>query len=324
MTENPEVSVLLHDTLALTKKGRFSEASLLWKKQLPDALLHDVLSSPEETPAYAVHYTTVSAAASILKTGRFRMYNTESSSDPQEGAVLDECAVLTYLRSQHKWLSVPPRAVGSSIPSAAYALCAFPSGNGSTEGSTSEDDLIRWRLYGNDGRGCSISFNVAAAGLQMHRIGYTRGDDYRQDQLPTALPVLHRLSCALGTVRPTLGVLPAEHRDAFHHVIGLAVRYFLRWFRHLVKDRHYRDEKEVRALEIVGNEERVGYDADAGLVRRFVNGPRVRDCLRSGSLITVGPTVRDPHVVKAYLIRCLGDARCPDTAVEVSTAPYRS
>lgn len=322
--QEPGVSALLHEVHTRLSTGQIEEARHILEQRLPNVLLLEMLPLLDvATPAYGVHYTTVSAAVSILRTGGFRMYNTESSRDPLEGAVLDREAVYDHLRSRHEWLPEPPENSDSSAPRTAYAFCAFP-GDAGPEGRKPEDDLVRWRLYGDDGRGCSIKFNVSSAGFPMYTMNYTRIGDYRPDRLPKSLPAMVLLSDRIGVIGRSLESLPVEHRAPLRSTVRDSVNFFLNWYRHLVKDRHYSDEKEIRALKIVGKRMRVEYHAEGSLVRRFVRGPRVLDGLPSRSAITVGPAVRDSHVAAAYLRRCLVAAGCTDTAVTTSDAPYRS
>lgn len=318
------VSGLLRVVDTLLRANHIEAARHTLEERLPNVLLLEMVPLLDvATPAYGVHYTTVNAAVSILRTGGFRMYNTESSRDPLEGAALDRKAVYDHLRSRHEWLPELPEDSYPSKPQTAYAFCSFPGDVGS-EGSKPEDDLVRWRLYGDDGRGCSIKFNVPPAALPMYTMNYTKTGDYRRDRLPKSLPSIVLLGDRVGAIGRSLESLSVGHREPFHSAVRDSVHFFLNWYRHLVKDRHYSDEKEIRALEIVGRRSRVEYHAEGSLVRRFVRGPRVRDCLRSRSAITVGPAVRDPHVAAAYLRRCLIAAGCTDTAVTTSDAPYRS
>lgn len=318
------VSALVQEVGALLRTNRIEEARLTLEERLPNVLLLEMQPLLDRaTPTYGVHYTTLTAAASILDTGGFRMYNTESFNDPTEGASLDRKAVVDHLRGRYEWLPEPVDDSDSTRPGTAYAFCAFPVDTDS-EGEQPEDDLVRWRLYGDDGRGCSIKFNVPPGTLSMYTMNYTRIADYRKECLPKSLPSIACLGDRIGEIGRSVASLPVEHRARFGSVVMDSVNFFLNWYRHLVKDRHYRDEREIRALEIVGNGKRVEYHAERRRVRRFVTGPRIRDCLRSRSLITVGPNVRYPRVVAAYLRRCLAEAGCTDTAVATSDAPYRS
>lgn len=320
----PSVSDLMEEVDALLSADRFGVAQRTLEEWLPEALLSEVLRAHTRvTPAYGVHYTTVTAAANILETGGFRMYNTESSKDPLEGAVLDRDAVFGYLRRRHPWLPSPMQESASPRARAAYAFCAFPA-DARSEGGKPEDDLVRWRLYGDDGRGCSIKFNLRQEVLPMFRMNYTKSDDYGADRLPKALAGMEPLSEAIADTGRHFEPLPSDRRSDFRGTVKDAVELLLNWYRHLVKDRHYEDEDEIRALYVDGDDERIGFDVQGGLIRRFVEGPILSDCLQSGSSITIGPAVRDPHVVSAYLIRCLKEARCRNTAIAISRAPYRS
>lgn len=320
----PSVSGLLEEVTARLKANRIGVAQRILEEWLPETLLFEVLRAHEkETPAYGVHYTTVAAGANILRTGGFRMYNTESSSDPLEGAVLDRDAVFDYLRRRHRWLPASPPDPDSPKARAAYAFCAFPA-NTPPAGGRPEDDLVRWRLYGDDGRGCSIKFNLQQNAFPMFRMNYTKREDYGIHRLPKTLLRLVPLSDAIAEIGRHFEPLPVDQRSRFRVAVKDAVDLFLSWYRHLVKDRHYEDEAEIRTLYVDGDEDRIGFDVQGSLIRRFVEGPRIRDCMQSGSSITIGPAVRDPHVVRAYLSRCLDKAGCRDTTATISRAPYRS
>lgn len=299
-------------------EGGTDRAHRLLKESLFGALLRDGLQDHRETEPWAVHYTSLDATLAILDTGGFRMYNIETSNDPLEGQVLGIEGFLHRVSRQYSWLPAIPHRRGLD----AYVLSAIAPGPKSFYESI-DDDLVWWRLYGHDGRGCAIRFNTQVDRFPMYQVRYlarsNRGGNSTGNTTPGVLRVEEALKILDGRLKGALG----ELKELPNHS-ACAISDFLMNYTYLVKDRHYRAEHEVRAISISPVPDSVEFEVDnGGPRRRFVNGPRLRECLRSGSSITIGPSVRQPRMVRAYIERCLAENGCGHTRVHISEARYR-
>ena len=298
-------------------EGGTDRAHRLLEEALFGALLHDGLQEHRETKPCAVHYTTLEATLAILNTGGFRMYNIETSNDPLEGQVLKIEEFLRKVSRRYSWLPLIPDAPGLD----AYVLSAIAQSANSSH-LTIEDDLVWWRLYGHDGRGCSIRFNTEIDRFPMYRVRYA-GRSIHSGEPPEDTPAARRVEEALAILVRHIGETLHESERLRDHVARV-VSDFVVNYAYLVKDRYFRSEHEVRAVSVSPDPSGVGFEVNAGAPRRrFVNGPRLRECLRSGSAITIGPSVRHPRLVRAYIEKRLAEEGCGHTDVRISEARYR-
>ena len=298
--------------------GEPDRAHRLLEESLFGALLYDGLQEHRETEPWAVHYTTLDATLAILDSGGFRMYNIETSNDPLEGQVLPIEEFFRNASRQYSWFPPVPHRRGLD----AYVLSAIARDANSSHRSI-DDDLVWWRLYGHDGRGCAIRFNTEVDRFPMYRVRYPAPPNRGGDTTRDTTPGIRRGEEALKILDGYLGSALGES-EQLRHLAAQAVSDFLMNYAYLVKDRHYRAEHEVRAVSISPVSASVEFEVDDGAPRRrFVNGPRLRDCLRSGSAITIGPSVRQQRMVRAYIERRLADEGCGHTKVHISEARYR-
>ena len=145
--------VLLEEVAALSDRPR--DGKLLDKV---DAAIKDLVFYDDDlaTDEYLVHYTSWERALAILKEPEplLRSYNYEWTNDPEEGKLWREA-----------WdgLAASAKRMDKLLPSYDQTLLRFGRSTGSTFGccfstgeSGVEDNLTFWRLYGNDGKGCSF------------------------------------------------------------------------------------------------------------------------------------------------------------------------
>lgn len=127
---------------------------------------------------HLVHYTSWENALAILKEEKpvIRSYNYERTNDPQEGRLWrsvwddmqkDADRFDRFLPAYDKTLLASGRSVGTTFG------CCFSAG-----GPRVEDNLTFWRLYGNDGKGCS--FKVTSHLPHAYKVRYL--DDSRKNR----------------------------------------------------------------------------------------------------------------------------------------------
>ena len=249
---------------------------------------------------HLVHYTSWENALAILKEEKpvIRSYNYERTNDPQEGRLWR--SVWDAMKKDADWfdgflpaydqtLLASGRSVGTTFG------CCFSAG-----GPRVEDNLTFWRLYGNDGKGCS--FKVTSRLPHTYRVRYLderrknrNGDEEVDRQVGSWL-------CDLLTSGRELveQFWAAGNRDAANRMAG-RIRKVLGGYNHLAKSSYFEDEKEWRMIDVFPTDT-VLYDTDeAGVVRRYVPSLPLEHGLITGSSITVGPQVPNGGAARAYI-----------------------
>ena len=256
---------------------------------------------------HLVHYSSWERALAILKESEpvIRSYNFERTNDPQEGRVWRKA--WDGLKSEAEWFdrflpSYDRTLLGSGRSVGSTFGCCFSAG-----GPGVEDNLTFWRLYGNDGKGCS--FKVTGRVPHMYKIRYLDergknrdGDDEELDQ---------RVGLWLGDLL-TKGrelveqFLAAGRKDVASGIAG-RIRKVIGGYNHLAKSSYFEDEQEWRMINVGPPADSILYDFDeAGVVRRYVAGLSLEDGLISRSSITVGPQVPNGGAARAYVEHLVG------------------
>ena len=249
---------------------------------------------------HLVHYTSWENALAILKEERpvIRSYNYERTNDPQEGrlwrsvwdAVKDNAEWFDgFLPAHDQTLRRSGRSVGTTFG------CCFSAG-----GSDVEDNLTFWRLYGNDGKGCS--FKVTGRLPHTYRVRYLDGHGKNRDRDEEV--DRHVGSMLLDLLTRGKKLVERFWEDGNKDVAsGMAsgIRKVLGGYNHLVKSSYFEDEKEWRMIDVFPTDT-ILYDTDeAGVVRRYVSGLSLEDGLITGSSITIGPQVPNGGAARAYV-----------------------
>ena len=127
---------------------------------------------PEST-VNLVHYTTWNNVLEMLKENQetpiMRMYNYEQSNDPEEGQIKPPEWEAIEKEARSTWidsiLKNGDRRRGDMTLELNTYGCSFSSGP-----SGVEDDLTYWRLYGNDGQGCSLK--ISGPSERVYKVRY--------------------------------------------------------------------------------------------------------------------------------------------------------
>ena len=305
MTICEEIKDIVNKVNQYTSDGSFGSASNFLYDTLPNVIRRFFKS--DDNIKYLVHYTSIDVLFSILsapaeKDGYFalsssdlleksdenygflRMYDTLNSNDPNEGYFfVNESEKINHpFLSNHKdiWGLLESR---SSLP--AY-MASF---RGVSE-LEDVDDLIFWRTYGNEGKGCAIIFPVT----------------FFPDQ-----PLPQQIRYGIKSVHSTLDHLSEifdlleKHLD--HHEILYTTNSIPKYISsslspipYLHKADAYQFEKEIRVVvSYVDLPEKsslfshlINDSLSRSRLRHFANFSElnITNILRSGSIIMLGPT----------------------------------
>ena len=271
-----------------------------------------------------VHYTSWERALAILRDPdgpTLHMFNYERANDPQEGKLwrnawggLREDAdwLGDYLPEHEKTLLESGRSAGSTYG------CSFSSDVGGVE-----DNLTFWRLYGNDGEGCS--FKVTGQLGKIYRVRYLNEDGSNakpgdEDEDRKIASLLEQLIA--GSHDVVVQAVSARRRDVAMR-IATGIGKILGGYQHLAKSRYFEDEREWRMIEVAPELDSVEYDVSGNVVKRYVRGLSLRDVLVTASSITVGPRVPNGGAARAYVEHLIRERNMRIPEVKLSRQVYR-
>lgn len=259
----------------------------------------DVLESGESL----VHYTSWEHTLKILKEWdgpTLRMYNYEGSNDPQEGKV--QRRSWKRLRKRAAWLD-------KYLPAHEQTLLKFGRSTGTTFGCSFsahvggvEDNLTFWRLYGNDGEGCS--FKVTGQLGRVYRVRYLKdnGTNVRSADESVDKKIATWLEQLLMDTQELVQRAVEAPQDKTAEKIATGVRRVLEGYNHLAKSMYFEDEREWRMIEVAPEDQSVMYDlGERGVVKRYIRGLSLKDVLVTASSITIGPRVPNGGAARAYV-----------------------
>ena len=282
--------------------------------ELSELPLYNDVDNLMKTEIDLVHYTSWSNTLDIFKKNQskdnesdrtdnqrfpvLRMYNYEHSNDPYEGKIKPlkwrkiENDLVNFAKSLNtSWIKI-------FNPTMSTYGCSFSSGS-----SGIEDDLTYWRLYGNDGRGCSLKISKSFV-RYPYRVRY-RDNDFKkwskQDKEEEEEVAEHLIKVFTACKE----IVHEVHENYKLFVGRLVVEVMFRIihsYYHLIKHITYRGEKEWRTIRVMPKPNEVWFDiASKHNVKRYVEGTRLSELLSSASVITIGPTVPNQGAARAYL-----------------------
>ncbi len=250
--------------------------------------LHSFQPVSENVTQRVSHYTSLAAATSMMRglangeETTLRLYDSAHCNDPGEGNFL----VREFSSSgKYRWLEQGSEAGHAYITS-------FVEGEGLTDVS---DDLVFWRSYGDNGKGCSLTLDVPQ--ILLRRVSY--GQSGMAETWRRILPVLD-------AVAPL-----AQANDDFGKAISGTIWRGLESVRYLYKEQAYHHEKECRVLKPgnpTGREpDNVRFeifDQDGAPFRvrhyREYRELALRKLFGSGSKLVLGPSIRDRYSIRLY------------------------
>ena len=236
-----------------------------------------------------------------------RLYDSANLNDPSEGAYF-----LNRLTTTHDVVKVP-----------AYIASFVTPDDAANDPATTRDNLVFWRHYGNDGRGCSISIlserfasNPSAFRLRTISYGATKANRDAQKLRPLISSLDPVVRCARDR---------AVHGDmTLNRQVAATILESLGEISYLYKSSAYQYEHECRvvalqsAFEDDGGirhtfDERLG---SAGRPRMYGQHPclNMTNLLSTGTVITLGPAVPNSDNVQYALEQLLESVWNPGTA----------
>ena len=254
------------------------------------------------------HYTSLEAIVSMLQTsdGGLRLSDSATMNDPDEGrATKDGRFIFNLLKDEFRKESWVWKRYSS-----AHLCCLVGIDRAENPGIEVGDDLLFWRLYGNECRGVCITMpphlsNELVKSLVVQRVVYTEEPSMQVDvaavsQLLEDLDDLRSRACKVG-LWPKIcqEVIPACD-------LLLGQRF-------LLKRSHYEMELEYRAVTFVtqGDDDAPedcrfvsrGRHVRFGRIRTHVQIPELlcKSILTTGSRITIGGNVPHPTDAKDTL-----------------------
>ena len=285
---------------------------------LPDIeRLHEVRADSANGKAKGVHYTTIGVLMQLLQSqgsaapGTIRLYDSMHLNDPDEGNYLPR---RVSAESQFAWLADQHDLRGrdeidSPVNEIAY-LASFVAGD------KASDNLVFWRTYGREGRGCSIVCSLETKRLQQ----VIYGDDVK-NTIELLRPILTALTPVV-----------VANDESVATLLAATVWSSLRSILYLYKSRAYAYEDERRCVrpssEVKPEEISYEYqDEPFGMprIRHYLELSElsINDLLPSGSLITLGPCVPQPNHIRRRLSTIANRTLEGRPEIRPSEIPYR-
>lgn len=300
--------------------------------EIPNLLLYNDL---ERSSINLVHYTTWNCTMSMFgkiqkedqtdsqKPPILRMYNYEQSNDPNEGRIKPqewaniEADVRTFVKDlelDDYWLEKFRHGLGTFG-------CSFSSGPPGIE-----DDLTYWRLYGNDGQGCSLKISKLK-NWRTYKVRYRdkNCDDRNRAEKKEDCEVSGRLDELFEICKKIVDNVPEKHRYSVGTAVVTGLYRIIYSYYHLIKDVAFEGEKEWRIIRVMPNQSEIRYDtASENMIKRYIEGPPFCQLLSSASVITIGPTVPNHGAARAYIEHQANEVhKIPYVKVKNSRCIYR-
>ena len=256
---------------------------------------HEVHPDRPDERVASVHYTTIGVLMQMLQCqrratpGTLRLYDSMHLNDPDEGNYLPR---RISAEPQFAWLAdrrehLHEDEIDGPANEIAY-MASFVTGDAAS------DNLVFWRTYGREGKGCSMVCSITATYLQ--KILY--GDNVKQ--------TINLLRPVLASLTPIV----TANDESIHDMLRDTVWSSLRSILYLYKSKAYDYENERRYVLPSSKVDPADIyyeyqDTPCGMpkIRHYLERPElsISDLLPSGSIITIGPCVPQPTHVRRRL-----------------------
>ncbi len=300
---------------------------------------------PQAAPPPLAHYTTLTALVSMLQGtgGGLRLSDSSTMNDPLEGRSTRDGRMLSHLLEEFGTDSWARNRYGAAHVCCFVGVAPAEEEPGSGHTVVVGDDLLFWRLYGDECRGVSISIPAhlserLAASSFVQRVIYTDEPPLEVDV--TAIEkLLRELERFRERARRT-DAWPAVGREVLGACDLLMSQRFLQ------KRPHYRMESEYRAIRFVTVEDGAvatvddgepgeggrflshGRHVSYGRVRTFVQPPELQcqSIFTTGSQLTIGSNVPDGTDARRAVKKALEPIGLAPNVVgiDISKIEYRS
>ena len=280
---------------------------------------HNVDCGDSNDEVMCVHYTSLGRLFKMLgedtdaDKSYLKLYDTVHLNDPDEGNyMLRRLANGGY----YTWLGLDSEHVSDAYEQEAAYLISLILGRDSEH---IEDNLVFWRTYGNEGKGCSIKFPVKAIHLKKVLYG-----EEAKETIELLAPILDILSPMCSSDNRASEIVVSKIVEELYRS--------LKGILYLYKSSAYQYENEARIvlLESETPDDKIHFDYQEGNVGR----PRIRHyvefeaaslktLLSSKSIITIGPTVPHRENVLKYLEKIKRKINLPGPQIKISEIAYR-
>ena len=285
-------------------------------------ILYDDMHLEQPQPTL-VHYTSWENLLKILQVKgsehpMLRMYNYEFANDPEEGNIKPAEWKELERRVEKLLKKYDPEGQEERARRGCAYGCSFSSNINNVE-----DDLMLWRLYGNDGEGASLK--LGAVQKEMYKVRY-RADQKQDNGVAEAEDddVARRIDRLLKIGIDTIDASPSLSKNRTGRLVARALAQVLDGYFYLVKNKAYEHEKEWRALKIFPHEKNVKYEIGRdGVVKRYTEWEMMKNLFGSESVITLGPTVPNSGAAKGYIEKLAREHGMTNTIIKLSSRKYR-
>ena len=311
-------------------RNSIREVFFITTKDVRETLLSNRKVDPMVTK-HVVHYTSLQALFMMLNgsaepiklphgTGKnrptderfLRVYDSANLNDPSEGAYL----MKRFRTEKYNDMRIP----------AYIASFIRPDKKAKDPVRKARNNLVFWRHYGDDGRGCSISipvdrFTPNQDGLKLQAVAYGNSAAHKAAvQLRPAVKMLDEM-------------LSKDLDPAIQREVATVIRDGLGEIPYLFKSSAFKYEKECRIVATESTFKGYGdvrHDFErrsgkSGRIRMYGRHPllTITNILSTGSVITLGPDVANVDYVEYALEQLLRSLDIRDLPIERSEIPYR-
>ena len=275
-----------------------------------------------------VHYTSINTIVRLLygsaspEKSYLRLYDSWHFNDPDEGVYFMRHAEVPDISHLLSDAQIKP----------AYCACFILGGNEDVS-----DNLLYWRMYGEEGEGCSLKLLIPAELLFKVLYGSYEakktGDNLHQLYISFNSQILEALSPLIDVLCKESNINKAEASKIVQRMIDLAYAEEIETINFLYKNDNFKYEKEVRLVKTFESIRRDGnnikFDPDPYISRARIRHYYEHDDLASDKIlktdcvITIGPSVDDKDNLLFYMKELLRRAGLPGPKVRLSKVSYR-
>ena len=258
-TVNENWRKLMGELRAISQRGSEKHAYTekirgLFLEEIPNLILY--ADSLDMGADHLVHYTSWENALSMFsgsETPVLRMYNYEQSNDPGEGKIRPKEWEIVVRNA--KWveriLEDDPRRAGDLEYAGNTYGCSFSSG-----GKGVEDDLAYWRMYGNDGEGCSLKITPRSdyeyGAYKMCKVRYrdTNFSERSECEKEEDRDVANRLQELFSVCKEIVDKATSQHQIGVRRIVVQGLREIVYGYYHSIKHKNYEQEREWRMIRL--------------------------------------------------------------------------
>ena len=278
-------------------------------------------------PVYCVHYTSLDTLINLLSSSAnkgescLRLYDSWNFNDPDEGSYFMDQTDIQFL--------------GRKLPPYNSVRHAYVTSFILDHENNMSDDLPFWRMYGKEGKGCSMRLSFPMKCLFRVLYGSDQakktGEELQQiieQYRPAIFELLNQIRSVISNE------LGQEYANTFiTKMIDAAFMEELESIKYLYKHENYKYENEVRIVKTFGSIRKGGgnikFDLDLyrsqGILRHYYEDKDLatNEILVTGSTITLGPCVEDQYTLQFYLRELQRRAGLVGPEIRYSKVSYR-